>query len=140
MQELGYSFKWDENDALHFTTPTLDAIKTVVGPNGPATPVFFNQLCAQALANAAEFKSVAGDNASESFSASAVEMAPPFITFGDGSPVPLAPLRWANDLVEKSAVDIVWQAGDVALLDNFLVMHARREFEGPRRVLASLVK
>ncbi|MEL7517687.1 MAG: TauD/TfdA family dioxygenase, partial [Pseudomonadota bacterium] len=32
-----------------------------------------------------------------------------------------------------------WQPGDVALVDNFTVMHGRRPFEGKRRVLASLV-
>ena len=35
--------------------------------------------------------------------------------------------------------DIPWQSGDVAVLDNFLVMHGRRPFEGKRAVLASLV-
>lgn len=46
----------------------------------------------------------------------------------------------AKDLCEANAVEIEWQQGDVALLDNYLVMHARRPFEGPRKVLASLVK
>jgi alpha-ketoglutarate-dependent taurine dioxygenase len=40
-------------------------------------------------------------------------------------------------------VDLLWEQGDVGLLDNKLVMHARRPWEGEagaRRVLASLVK
>jgi alpha-ketoglutarate-dependent taurine dioxygenase len=32
-----------------------------------------------------------------------------------------------------------WQQGDVALVDNYRVMHGRRPFEGERRLLASLV-
>ena len=35
--------------------------------------------------------------------------------------------------------DIAWRAGDVALLDIFLVMHGRHPFEGERNMLASLV-
>ena len=42
-------------------------------------------------------------------------------------------------LADELTFDIDWQTGDVALLDNFLVMHGRRTFSGERRVLASLV-
>lgn len=49
-------------------------------------------------------------------------------------------LNEAKQLCEDVAVEMVWQPGDVALLDNYLVMHARRAFEGKRRVLASLVR
>ena len=40
---------------------------------------------------------------------------------------------------DELSFDISWQSGDVALVDNFLVMHGRRPFEGQRRVLASLI-
>ena len=40
---------------------------------------------------------------------------------------------------DELSFDIPWQSGDVALVDNFLVMHGRRPFEGQRRVLASLI-
>ena len=43
-------------------------------------------------------------------------------------------------MCEDVAVELEWQTRDVALLDNYLVMHARRSFDGPRRVLASLVE
>ena len=49
----------------------------------------------------------------------------------------------AREICERNAVDIQWRDGDVALLDNFLVMHARRIWNGPlgsRKLLASLVK
>jgi alpha-ketoglutarate-dependent taurine dioxygenase len=35
--------------------------------------------------------------------------------------------------------EIPWQNGDVALVDNFVVMHGRRTFTGTRKVLASLI-
>ena len=49
-------------------------------------------------------------------------------------------LEFAHARSEKYAAEMVWQKGDIALIDNMLCMHARREFEGPRRVFASLVQ
>jgi len=43
------------------------------------------------------------------------------------------------ELGDKLSFDVPWQTGDVALVDNYLVMHGRRPFSGQRRVLASLV-
>jgi len=62
-----------------------------------------------------------------------------FLTFGDGSSMEVAPLEHAKKILDENAVEIKWKKGDVALLDNYLVMHARRLFEGPRQVYASLV-
>ena len=45
----------------------------------------------------------------------------------------------AIDLSDELTADLQWQPGDVALLDNYLVMHGRRPFSGKRRVLASLI-
>ena len=54
----------------------------------------------------------------------------------------LAKLRGTGesiDLAEELTVELAWQRGDVAIVDNFRVMHGRRPFQGERRVLASLV-
>ncbi len=45
----------------------------------------------------------------------------------------------AAELADELSFDLAWQAGDVALIDNYQVMHGRRPFKGQRRVLASLV-
>ena len=60
------------------------------------------------------------------------------ITYGDGTPLDRDAALAAADLAEEVAVDLDWQQGDVALLDNFVVMHGRRTFKGTRKVLASL--
>ena len=54
--------------------------------------------------------------------------------------MPLEPVEFALRICEELAVDVQWERGDVALIDNFTVMHARRPWtgDGPRRVLASL--
>lgn len=131
MNELGYTWQWLENDVLRCTSPVLSAIREVHGRR-----VFFNQLPAQ-VANAIAFQSrmPAGPGPVDMD-----ELLSRYLTFGDGTTMPFVALAQSKALCEEAAVEIAWQAGDVALLDNFLVMHARRPFEGPRRVLASLVK
>jgi alpha-ketoglutarate-dependent taurine dioxygenase len=47
-------------------------------------------------------------------------------------------MRIVCDAGEEITFDVPWQTGDIALVDNFLVMHGRRPFQGKRRVLASL--
>lgn len=46
----------------------------------------------------------------------------------------------AARVMEEVCVAFPWRAGDILLLDNRTVMHARRPFEGPRRILASLAR
>ena len=129
MKVLGYSWDWGEGGVLRASSPVLPAVAETPGPRGPRTRVFFNQIIAQALGNAADFKRLGGRDV-------------PVLAFGDGGEVPLAPIAWAHAESERLAAELQWEAGDVALLDNRLVMHARRPWvgEGPRRVLASLVK
>ena len=61
------------------------------------------------------------------------------IIFGDGSAIDSEHMAQAIALADELTFDIPWQSGDVAVLDNFLVMHGRRPFQGQRIVLASLV-
>jgi alpha-ketoglutarate-dependent taurine dioxygenase len=129
---LGYAHSWGEGGVLRLASPVLPPVRAVAGPRGPATRVFFNQVIAQLIGNAREFASVAGALGGA---------AHPPCTFGDGSRLPVEPVEYGLKVCEELAVDVAWQQGDVALVDNMLVMHARRQWsgEGPRRVLASLV-
>ncbi len=115
---LGYTGEWLEGDCLRATTPVLPAIRTL--PDGRRT--FFNQL----IAAAAGWKDSRNDPGKA-------------ITFGDDTPLDQSAVQTAVELADALSFDVPWQAGDVALVDNFAVMHARRPFEGTRRVLASLV-
>ncbi|GAA3567728.1 TauD/TfdA family dioxygenase [Amycolatopsis ultiminotia] len=61
------------------------------------------------------------------------------VAFEDGSPVPQH-CRWdALDATEQVAVDIEWQPGDIAMIDNKRVMHGRRAFEDPERRVAAML-
>ncbi|MDJ0759513.1 MAG: TauD/TfdA family dioxygenase [Woeseiaceae bacterium] len=118
LDELGYSYTWLDGDVLRATTPTLPAIRTLVD----GRRVFFNQL----IAAFRGWKDTRNDPGKA-------------ICFGDGSPIDTVGMQTAIDLADELSFDLAWQQGDVALVDNYLVMHGRRPFEGSRRVLVSLV-
>ncbi|KAK3083105.1 hypothetical protein FSP39_014065 [Pinctada imbricata] len=62
------------------------------------------------------------------------------ITFGDGSPMPPAVMDKLEQILNDLAVDFSWTKGDVVVVDNRQVLHGRRTFTPPRRILASLCK
>jgi len=128
MSELGYTGTWDAANSLHLKTPILPAIRQ----SSDGTEVFFNQMIAQYLANAKEFASKAGVAAEK-------PNLDEFLRYGDGSPVDGTALKFAHQVSERNAAECVWMKKDILLIDNILVMHARRPFEGPRKVFASLV-
>lgn len=64
------------------------------------------------------------------------------IRFGDDgsllSESASAVFDFAEAWLHENAVHVPWRAGDVLLLDNHRVMHARETYTPPRRILASL--
>ena len=114
---LGYQFNWLEDGGLSVQTPALAAVDHF----GRGKDVFFNQI----VAAAAGWTVAADDKA-------------PRLCFGDDSPIEHADLAGTIKAAYQHTVDLKWQTGDVALLDNLKVMHGRRPFEGSRSVLASL--
>ena len=103
---------------MRATTPLLPAVRDL----GDGRKSFFNQL----IAAFAGWKDSRNDPSRA-------------IRFGDDSPLDPEDVRQAIALAEEFTFDIPWQAGDVALVDNFTAMHGRRTFTGTRKVLASLV-
>lgn len=114
LSELGYSFEWQTDGAIRVTSARLDAIRTL--PDGRRS--FFNQLIAAYRGWADAAKSV---------------------SFGDGSLIDPADMTVAIELADELSYDMEWQAGDVAIVDNYAVMHGRRPFTGKRRILVSLL-
>ncbi|KAI3978126.1 hypothetical protein MKX01_012957 [Papaver californicum] len=62
------------------------------------------------------------------------------VTFVDGTPLPSDVIHECLKLLEEECVASPWQKGDVILIDNLAVLHSRRPFNPPRRILASLCK
>tara|TARA_R110002072_G_scaffold284396_5_gene448741 strand:- start:84457 stop:85470 length:1014 start_codon:yes stop_codon:yes gene_type:complete len=118
LQSLGYHWQWLPDENLRVTTPVLPAVRTL----DDGRRVFFNQLIA-AFQGWQDKRNVAQKS----------------ICFGDGSAIDPQAMATVIQLAEDLSFDLVWQNGDVALVDNSLVMHGRRPFQGERRVLASLL-
>lgn len=118
LQSLGYQWQWLPENNLRVTTPVLPAVRTL----DDGRRVFFNQLIA-AFQGWQDKRNVAQKS----------------ICFGDGSAIDPRTMATVIELAEALTYDLVWQTGDVALVDNSLVMHGRRPFQGERRVLASLL-
>ena len=114
---LGYRYDWLADEALSVQTPALPAV--VTAPDG--VEVFFNQI----VAAGAGWEKRADD-------------AEASLCYGDGSPLETIFIDAAIAACYQHTVDLAWQAGDIALLDNYKVMHGRRPFAGTRSVLASL--
>lgn len=62
------------------------------------------------------------------------------ILYGDGTPLDAEDVSVCARIMSELSVAFEWQRGDVLLIDNRLVLHARNSFEPPRRILAALFK
>lgn len=118
LSNLGYSWTWLPQGELKVSTPVLPAVKEL--PNG--TEVFFNQLIA--AYRGWDDKRNKGEKS---------------VTFGTGDEIPADDLAMTASLAEQITEDVAWEQGDVVLIDNYMMMHGRRPFEGSRAVLASLI-
>jgi hypothetical protein len=114
---LEYDWQWLPDDAIRTTTPALSLIRRA--PSG--NEVFFNQLIAAFCGWQ--------DQRNEGTRS---------VTYGDGSAFDDADVQSAVEIAYDLVFDLPWESGDVALIDNYRVMHGRRPFSGQRSVLASL--
>ena len=116
---LGYKWQWHADGSLSAQTRVLSAIRAV----DSGRQVFFNQIIAayQGWQGVKENPSVG-------------------ICFGDDSAIPRHFLDKICEIAADTAYDLMWQDGDVAVVDNHLSMHGRRPYDGDRvrRVLVTL--
>ncbi len=60
------------------------------------------------------------------------------VTYGDGTPIPDAVMQHLGEVYERAAVRFTWRRGDMLVLDNMAVAHARDPFEGPRKIVVAM--
>ena len=119
LDSLGYSWEWQSDDSLLAQTKVLPAIKSLENDR----KVFFNQIIA-----AYQGWQGVKENPSRG------------LCFGDGSDIPKHFLDSICAIAAETAYDLMWQDGDVAVVDNHIAMHGRRPYGGDsvRRVLVVL--
>jgi alpha-ketoglutarate-dependent taurine dioxygenase len=126
----GIQWEWRADDGLR-TRQLCQAIET-----HPVTgeAVWFNQAhLFHISARTAEEREVLTD-------LYGIDNLPRNTFFADGSEI-------ADDIIEEirtalaaEAVAFAWQSGDVLMLDNMLVAHARAPFQGPRKVIVAMAQ
>jgi len=117
--KLGMKLEWSD-----------DGVKTIMGPipavkwdESRGRKIWFNSMVAAYTG----WKDVRNDPVKA-------------VTFGDGSPLPADVIAECGRILEEECAAVPWQHGDILLIDNWAVLHSRRSFEPPRRILASLCK
>ena len=70
----------------------------------------------------------------------AEEDMPRNVFFGDGTPIPDAVIDRLGEVYEELCVEFPWEPGDLIVLDNMLVAHARRPFSGSRKILVAMAE
>lgn len=68
----------------------------------------------------------------------AEEDLPRNVYYGDGTPIEDSVVAEISELYERLAVRFSWRSGDVLMLDNMMIAHARDPFEGTRKILVAM--
>ncbi|MCD0500627.1 TauD/TfdA family dioxygenase [Achromobacter sp. MY14] len=69
-----------------------------------------------------------------------VENLPRNVYYADGRPIPDEVFDEVRAVLADETVTFGWQDGDVMMLDNMLVAHARTPFSGPRKVVVAMAE
>ncbi|MCA1615512.1 MAG: amino acid adenylation domain-containing protein [Acidobacteria bacterium] len=95
-------------------------------------PVFFNQLLAH---HASRLDEGVRESLVGLFGEGGL---PRQVYYGDGGEISDAEVEEVLEAYEAEAVDFAWERGDLLLVDNMMVAHGRRAYEGRRRVLVAM--
>ncbi|MDG9872544.1 amino acid adenylation domain-containing protein [Pseudomonas juntendi] len=127
-QASGIQWQWLADDGLQIRTPCPAIITHPVS----GARSFFNQVqlhhpyCLDA------------DVREDLLTLFGNERMPRNVYYGDGSPIEDEVMQCIGELYEACAVRFDWRKGDVILLDNMLIAHARDPFEGPRKIVVAM--
>jgi hypothetical protein len=60
------------------------------------------------------------------------------VFYGDGTPIPDEVVDEITDTYWRESVAYRWQAGDILMVDNLIVAHARNPFKGKRKIVVAM--
>ncbi|SCX59753.1 TauD/TfdA family dioxygenase [Variovorax sp. EL159] len=126
----GITWEWKDDDGLR-TRQLCQAIET-----HPVTGelVWFNQAhLFHISAREAEEREVLEE-------LYGIENVPRNTFFADGSTISDAIFAEVREALDAETVSFLWEEGDVLMLDNMLVAHARSPFKGPRKVIVAMAE
>ena len=72
------------------------------------------------------------------FSFFAPEELPRNVYYGDGAPIEDSTVQTIIDTYWRNAVSFPWQKGDILMLDNMLIAHARLPYKGARKIVVAM--
>lgn len=121
LSELGYAWDWQADGSIVTTSLRLPATRDLED----GSESFFNQVIAAYRGWQRRDDSTR-----------------PVVTFGNDDPIPEPMLKRLAELSSEYVYPVQWQAGDVAIVDNYRVMHGRYAYSGDRKrqVLVSLAR
>ena len=116
---MGYTFKWQDDESLKTLSPLLTAVVDL--ESGRRS--FYHQL----IAAYRGWPGVQENPASG-------------VMFGDSSEISLDLLDTISSMAQEHTTELQWADGQVAVINNKMVMHGRRPYSGERKrlVLASM--
>lgn len=129
-RENSIDFEWKGGDRLH-TQQIRPAVR-----RHPKTgvPVWFNHA---AFFHYTTLEPAVRDALLAEFG---VEGLPYNTYYGDGSPIEAEAVEQIRQAYEAEKAMFPWQVGDVLLLDNMGIAHAREPYQGDREILASMTE
>jgi alpha-ketoglutarate-dependent taurine dioxygenase len=127
-REAGIDFEWKPENRLR----TRQVCPAIVKHPQTGEMVFFNQIQLHHIAY------LDAEVRASLLSLMREEDLPRNVYYGDGSPIESSTIEEINELYDKNAVVNGWEPGDVVMLNNMLVAHSRKPFEGPRKIVVAL--
>ncbi len=126
--KAGFDCEWPGEDRLRIRRPA----SAIVRHPESGEKSFFNQV---QLHHVSCLEPEARESLLDMFG---VEGLPRHVTFGDGTPIPDEVMERIGELYWQLAVQFPWQRGDVLMLDNMIMAHARNPFVGERKILVAM--
>jgi alpha-ketoglutarate-dependent taurine dioxygenase len=129
-RHAGIEYQWRADGRLR----TRQVCQAVASHPHDGRPLWFNQ------AHLFHHSSLAPDVRQALLEVFGEDDLPRNATFGDGTPIPLADLEAVRAAYRDEMVAFPWQRGDVLLVDNMAVAHARTPYHGERRLRVGMTE
>jgi amino acid adenylation domain-containing protein len=129
-QQAKIDFEWYDNNGL--VTRQIRPALAVHPKTGD--PVFFNQI---QLHHISYLDTDVRESLLSIFGESKL---PRNVYFGDGSPITPEEIAEINAVYQQAQTSFPWQKGDVIMLDNMLIAHARNPYFGQRKIVVAMAE